>query len=186
MADIGADAGRVDGSHGVPHSWRIGVDVIAALVMLGATLFAVTSSLSTATFAETLWPVMPVLFGVVAFGLSWFHGGPNFSLWKAAAREAASWFGVYLAIRVLLHFVTIGLFTASTAGFACGVLMSVGTFLSGVHGQWRLLPVGAAMLGGTAAMAVLEHNLWLVFGIGLLGVGLVILAGRLQAMVEAR
>lgn len=186
MVSIGAHADGANGSQGLGRNWRLGVDVVAALVLLGTTLVAVTSSLSTAGFASTLWLVLPAVFGIVAVGLSWLYAGPDFVLWRVALREAAAWIGVYLAIRVLLHFVGIGLFTAPVAGLACAVLMALATFLSGLHGQWRLLPIGAAMLGGTVVLAILEHNMWLLIGICLVGVALVVLAGRLQAMVESR
>lgn len=174
------------GTQALPQGWRMGVDVVAALLLLGATLVALTSSLGTAGFAPTLWQAMPLPFGAVALGLSWLYRGADFVLWKAALREAATWVGVYLALRVLLGFVSIGLFTPPNAGFACAVLLALATFLSGLNGQWRLMPVAAAMAAGTAAMGILEDNMWLLLGIGALGVGLVVLAGRVQAMVEAR
>lgn len=186
MASIEAHANGALESQALPQGWRLGVDVIAALALLGTTLVALTASLSTAGFAATLWQAMPILFGIVALGLSWLYRGADFVLWKAALREAAGWGGVYLGILMLQHLAGIGQFTVPNAGFACAVLMALGTFLSGVHGQWRLLPVAAAMGAGTTALAILEHNMWLLLGIGLLGIGLVVLVGRLQTMVESR
>jgi hypothetical protein len=186
MVSIGTHDNATPASQRPPQTWSLGIDATAAVVLLTATAVSLMASRTASAMADTLWQAMPLLFGVIAFGLSWVHRGPDFTVWKAALREAASWLGVYLAILVVLHFIETDLFTAAAAGFACAVLLALGTFLSGIHGQWRLAPLGAAMFAGTAVLAIVEENLWLLIGIGVLAVALVLVAGRLQAMIEGR
>jgi hypothetical protein len=156
----------------------------AAAAMLGAAFFAITASDIRATYAETVWHVLPALFGLVAFGLSWAYAGEGFSVWRAALREAAHWLGVYGAIRAAFYLVATDHFTESNAGLAAALLLALGAFLSGVHGQWRMAPVGLALLCATAVVALIEENMWILVGIAALGVGAVALAGVAQARLR--
>jgi hypothetical protein len=159
---------------------------VGAVVMLAAAFFAITASDVRAAYAETVWHVLPALFGVIAFGLAWAYGDAGFSPWRAALREAAHWLGVYVAIRAVFYMVTTDHFTDANAGLASAVLLALGAFLSGVHGQWRLAPVGAALLAATAAVALVEENMWILVGIAALGVAAVVLTGMAQARLGGR
>ena len=56
--------------------------------------------------------------------------------------------------------------------------LALGTFTSGVHTNWRLTVIGAALGLGTVAVAYMEQYLWILFALALLALGLIIFGAR--------
>lgn len=186
MTDMSAESAGGAPRVAAPRDWKTIVDGLAAAVMLATAFVALVASRTNADYAELLWHVAPLVFGVSAVALTWVHGAGSASHTRALVCEALTWVGVYAAIRLVLYFVATDHYTLVNAGLAGAVVLGLGAFLSGVHGQWRMAPIGLALLGATAVWALIEENIWFLIGIGLVALGLVVLAGRLQAQFGAR
>jgi hypothetical protein len=172
----------------VARHWRSILDGVAVAVMLGLSFFGVAASDIQAGYAERYWYSIPVVFAAASILLSWAHSGPGFVLWKSALRQLLHWAGVLLGLRVVFYFIETDHFTEANAGLACGLLVALGALLAGVHGQWRLAPIGAALMAATAAVALIEENLWVLLGlalVGLLGAMLINLFSRSAAAAQS-
>ena len=68
---------------------------------------------------------------------------------------------------------------SATPTSACSTasIVALGTFTSGVHTNWRLVVIGAALGLGTAAVAYVERYLWVLFALAVLALA-VDLSGR--------
>ena len=67
-----------------------------------------------------------------------------------------------------------------------GAILALGTFTSGVHTNWRVAVIGAALGLGTAAVAYVEQYLWILFALALLALAAIIFVARLRGRRDGR
>ena len=91
--------------------------------------------------------------------------------WKAALKTALHWWACCCAIELVYCFIAAGRLTNADTGLLNGTILALGTFTSGVHTNWRLVVIGAALGLGTAAVAYIEQYLWVLFALALLALG---------------
>lgn len=166
--------------------WAVTVDALAAVLLIGLCVFGLAAADVRASFARDYWSAMPVAFGVVAVGLTALHGADGLPLWKVAMREALHWLGAFAGIRIVFHFIDSNQFTESNAGLACGLVIALATFMAGVHIQWRLVPIGAALLATTALIAFVERHLFTLVAVLALGLAGALIVGHYHRKAEAR
>ena len=83
-----------------------------------------------------------------------------------------------IAIELVYIFIGAGRLTNANTGLMNGTILALGTFTSGVHTNWRLVVIGAALGLGTVAVAYIEQYLWILFALALLALGLIIFVAR--------
>ena len=73
-----------------------------------------------------------------------------------------------LAIELVYLLIAAGRLTNADTGLMNGDILALGTFTSGVHTNWRVAVIGAALGLGTAAVGYIEQYLWILFVLALL------------------
>jgi hypothetical protein len=178
------DAGAATGF--ARRHWALTVDGLAAAFLIGMCVFGLAAADVRASFSREYWSAMPLAFGVVAVALTALHGADGLPLWKVAMREALHWFGAVVGIQIVFYFIDKNQFTESNAGLACGLVIALATFMAGVHIQWRLVPIGAALLAATALTAFVEQNLFTLVAVMALGLAGALMVGHFHRQAEAR
>jgi len=160
-------------------SWRPMFDVVAAATMFALAFIGIAAS-DVSTGSQTYWSLIAIVFGLICLGLDWVHEPRGTSWWKAALRTALHWYGVLLAIELVYLMIAAGRLTNADVGLMNGAILALGTFTSGVHTNWRVAVIGAALGLGTAAVGYVEQYLWILFILALAALGLIIAVTRLR------
>ena len=113
--------------------------------------------------SQTYWSSLAMIFGLICVALDWMHEPPGTAWAQRAGRTALHWFGVLIAIEPVYVFIGAGRLADTSTGLLNGTILALGTFTSGVHTNWRLVVIGAALGLGTVAVAHIEQYLWIVF-----------------------
>ena len=93
---------------------------------------------------------------------------------------ALHWIGVFVAIHFVYFFLGTGRMANADAGLTSALLVALGAYTIGIHGNWRFIVVGAMVATGALAAALVEQYLWVLVGLGVLSVVLFVLGSRLR------
>lgn len=161
--------------------WRLAMDGLLAVAMVAASFVGLAATELHAGFTELFWYAVAAGFGLAAVLMTWIHGSYGRSQTRATAGQLIHWVAVGAALWVLFYFVKTEHFADADAGLTCGILIGLGAFLAGVHGQWRMGPIGLALVAATALVALIEDNLLMLIGLGVGAVLLVLLISRIAS-----
>ena len=165
-------------------SWRPMFDVIAGGTMFVLAFIGIAAS-DVSTRSQSYWSLIAIVFGLICLGLDWVHEPRGTQWWKSALRTALHWFGVLLAIEIVYLMIAAGRLTNADTGLMNGTILALGTFTSGVHTNWRVAVIGAALGLGTAAVGYVEQYLWILFVLALAALGLIIAVARMRGRSDA-
>lgn len=152
--------------------------LVAAFVAIAAADVSVQSS-------HAYWLGLTVVYGLAAFAMDRLHGGHALTDMRDAGRVLLHWLGVLVAVHFAYYFVTAGRMADADAGLTYGLILALGTFTAGVHGNWRLMVVGAAVGLATVGVALVEQYLWVLVGIAAVMVLVLVFGGRLSRRLRA-
>lgn len=157
------------------------VDLLIGGAMIAAVFFGLVFTDIHANWGANFWYLAPIGFFIGALFLSVMHHRSGEPVLGPVLRQAVHWAGVIGVMWALFYFARTGHFGESDMTLGAAILLSFGTFLAGVHGAWRMAPIGAAMFGVTAAVALVQANLWTLIGIAALALIAVLLVNRILA-----
>lgn len=159
-----------------PHARRATVEAAIGALLLVAAFYGIATSDVSAGRSQAFWTGLVLAFAAAAVGAGWLHGGLiEGGRWGTAAlRVALHWIGVLVAIELVYFYIGAGRLTNADAGLTNGLVLALGTFLAGVHGNWRLLVIGAALGIATAVVAYIEQYLWILFGVAILAIAVLV------------
>lgn len=171
-------SGTAGGSTGP--GWRRIFDAVIAAAMVLAAFTAIGASDVSYAGSQPYWLGLAVVFGVATLAIEWVHRGLDFSLARVAPRCALHWVGVLAALEAVFVFIDAGRFAGAGVGLMNGAILALGTFLAGVHGNWRLLVIGLAVGLATVLVALVEQYVWVLLGLGVLTVAAVVGVAHLR------
>jgi hypothetical protein len=143
------------------------IDGAIALLLIVLSFVGVAGSDIHAAFAIGYWTWLPLVFGLAAFWLQWRPGMSGGRVSRAALLAAGHWSAVWAAVYIVNDFNLTDHFTDANVGLANGLIFALATFLAGVHSNWRLTVVGAALAGAVTAEAYLEEKLWVLLALAI-------------------
>jgi len=155
------------------------VEIGFAIVLIIAAFAAIAASDVDARGAYGYWIGLTVVYGLAAFVMDRMHGGRKLTDLRSAGRVLLHWLGVLAAVQFAYAFVVSGRMADADAGLTYGLVLALGTFTAGVHGNWRFIVVGAALGLATVGVALVEEYLWVLFAIAVAMVLILIFGGRL-------
>jgi len=162
------------------------VEVIIGLAMLVLSFMAIGASDDTALGAKTYWSLLVAVFAVATFIIDRMHTGHSFadlgSAWKIVLHLA----GVLAAIHLVFYFTSTGRMAIADTGLSIGLVFGLGTFLAGVHVNWRLMVVGVAVACATAVVAFVEQHMWFLVGLGVLAAIVLIVGSMLVRSIRRK
>lgn len=160
--------------------WRRIFDGVIAGAMLVAAFAAIGASDVSFTASQPYWLVLALLFCAAALAIEWVHRSGDFSLGRFAPRCALHWVGVLAALEAVFLFIDAGRFAGAGVGLLNGTILALGTFLAGVHGNWRLLVIGAGIALATVLVALVEQYVWVLIALGAITVAAVVGVAHLR------
>jgi hypothetical protein len=149
-------------------------------LMIAASFFGVAATDAEWALSRGYWSILAVLFGLGAFGLILINRDPDLDLRATALRLIAHWFGVLAAVQIMFFLVSNDQITAGEAGLALSLILALGAFLCGVYLDWRLVAVGLALALVAPASALVQENVWIIIGLGILAFGAIFLVDMIR------
>ncbi len=119
------------------------------------------------------------VFAIVAFISDRMHTDHRIADLSSATTICLHWLGVLLAIQLVYYFAAAGRMANLDTGLANGLVLALGTFLFGVHGNWRFMVVGLALAAATAGVAFVQEYIWMLFIIAAVAIVVIFFGAKL-------
>jgi hypothetical protein len=158
--------------------WAI-VEGVVGLGMLVLAFLAIAFSDVAGGRTQSYWIALLMLYAVAAYIVDRLHSGFSFKDVRRLLSLALHWIGVFAGMLLVYYFTASGRFANANIGLANGLVLALGSFLYGVHGNWRFMVVGGALGLGTLGVAFTEEYLWILFGIVVLALIIFIVGSRI-------
>ena len=141
------------------------LETIIGVLMLAVSFGAIASSDVSPAGTHFYWSILVVVFGLICFAADRTYTSHRLTDPRSALAIFLHWLGVFIAIQLVYFFVASGRMDNAETGLSCGLILALGTFIAGAHGNWRLLVGGAALGAATTTVAYVEEYVWLLAGI---------------------
>ena len=153
----------------VRHHLHFAEAILVALLVLSAVGIGIADI--SPEYGFRYWAAMIPVFAAISLFASWSQARRHGAAVGTVIRvQLFHWIGLLLALYVVFLLQHTGRLNNEDAGLVALLALALGTFLAGVHFDWRLCVVGI-LLGCTVAVAALvEEFLWML----LLPAGLII------------
>jgi hypothetical protein len=161
-------------------TWRSVVDGGLGIAMLAFGFLGIAALDDTGTGSQAYWSLLTIGFGAAALVMEWIHADEKFEWGRGTLRVLLHWIGVLIAIQFAYLFIAEGRAAAQVPGLVNGAVLALGTYLCGVHSDWRLVVIGAALAFATAIVAVLSRYLWLLLLVAVLALVVTFVIGRFR------
>jgi hypothetical protein len=165
------------GLFGFDASWRLTGAI--ALIMVGLALVGALLAALDAPLARKYWMTLIPVYGVLCTVTAWRRsrqaGGSGGAL---VLRQALHWLAIGGAVLIDFSIQGAGIETQQNAGFNALLLLALGCFLAGVHLDWSFGLVGLLLALTLVVAARAQQYLWLLFVVGLVLIGVLVLAWR--------
>ncbi len=148
-------------------------------VMIALAFVAIASSDVSVASTRSFWTILVILFAGISFAAVRMYAGRARSSRLDAVAILVHWIGVFVAIQCVYLFVSTGRMANADTGLTSGLILALGTFTAGAFGNWRLMIVGAALVGATLVVALFEEYVWVLLGLAVLAVTALVLGSRL-------
>ena len=148
------------------------VDELPYIVMLLLTLGGVTYASVSPRATFDYWQVLVPLFAVICIVAGWPRAIGKIGRWRLVWTQALHWGAIFVAMLVLFLPNVHQMLNSDAVGLAAMAIMSLGTFLAGVHSaSWRVAVVGLFLAFAVPIAALLEEAVLIVLVVGLVLVG---------------
>ena len=155
------------------------LEALGALVLLALAFAGIAASDVSAAGTQGYWTLITLVFALASLEVDWQHSGPAFSGSRSAVRLGLHWVGVFAAVQIVYFFIASGRLANADTGLVNGLILALGTFLCGVHVNWRLMVLGVALGLATGAVAYVEQYLWVLLGLALVAIAALLLGARM-------
>ena len=155
------------------------IEAIEALALLLLGFLAIGASDVSTASTRGYWAMLVAVFAIAAFVSDRMHTDHGIADLSSATTIFLHWLGVFLAIQLVYYFVASGRMANLDTGLANGLVLALGTFLFGAHGNWRFMVVGLALAAATAGVAFVQEYIWMLFTIAAVAVLLIFFGARL-------
>lgn len=108
------------------------------------------------------WLGMAVVFGIASVVMAWHSDTSKESRGHQVQRQALHWASLVVSILLLFLLQNTESLTPTTGGLIALLMLGLTTVLAGVHFEWRLAVLGAALMLTFVAAVVTEKFFWVV------------------------
>jgi hypothetical protein len=165
-------------SAGHPLRRRSTIEAVVASVLILLGLFAIGASDVSPSATRNYWTLLVAIFAAITLVSGWMHGDHRVARLPGVLAIGLHWLGVFLAIQLVYYFVASGRMANADVGLTNGLIMALGVYLFGAHGNWRFIVIGLSLAGATAGVAFMEEYLWILFGIAVLAILVIVIGAR--------
>ena len=156
------------------------IEASVGLLLLVFAFFAVASSDVSATVTYKYWVSLVVLFGVIAFIADRMHTDHALTDVKSGLTISLHWLGVFLAMEMVYYFVLSGRIANADTGLTNALILALGAFLFGVHGNWRFVVIGLGLAAATWIVAFVEEYMWVLIFVAAAALVVLLLGAKLK------
>jgi hypothetical protein len=156
------------------------IEATVGLVMLVLTFVVMAASDVSASSSQLYWTLLVALFAVVGFVSDMLHTDNSMADIRGGITIVMHWLGVFLAIELVSYFVLSGRMTNADTGLTDALILALGSFLFGIHGNWRFIVIGVALGAATWVVAFVEAYMWVLFGIAVLAILCFVIGAKLM------
>ena len=160
------------------------IEAGVGLAMLVLTFLVMAASDVSASSSQLYWTLLVALFAVVAFVSDKLHTDNSISDIRGGITIVLHWLGVFLAIELVSYFVLSGRINNADTGLTDALILALGAFLFGIHGNWRFVVIGIALGAATWVVAFVESYLWVLFSIAVIAIVCFVVGARLVHKVR--
>src|SRR5579862_867424 len=171
--------------HSAPHGHalrrHIEEGVLILLVVLSALGVAINDYSPKDAFRYWIW--MAPTFGSASVIAAWWRAARRGEpVGTAVLRQILHWVGVTGAVYLIYLLQTTGRVANEAAGLAALLTIALGSFLAGVHSDWRLMVIGGVLAITLVGFAILERIIWFVVLplMGIMIIAVVLYARRMR------
>jgi len=150
------------------------------LALLALAFSAIAASDVSVAGTRVFWSGVVCVFAAAAYASDWMRPGPGTAGARGALRTALHWIGVLVAIHLVFYFVDSGRMANADTGLTNGLILALGAYLAGIHGNWRFSVLGLALAGAAMGVALVEQYVWVLIGIALLAFLAMVLGARFR------
>jgi hypothetical protein len=161
----------------VEPAWLWPVRIIAGLALVGLAVAGLAVTDFATKYAEYYWLLVIPIFALVSVRIWEKRDGFHFD-WRLFRQQLFHWLGFLIAIQVVFQLVQTGTIDRNSAGLVSLVLLSLTTYLAGVHFDVVLIFV-ALLLAIAALMAsYVEQYMWIILVVLALIIGVLLFVRR--------
>lgn len=147
--------------------------------MLALAFIGIAASDISGGGSQALWTGIIVAFALASVALDWIHPDRDVGV-RELMRFGLHWIGVLAAVELVFLLASTGRIMNADDGLVNALILGLGAFLGGVHGNWRLMVLGAGLGVAVAFAALMEQYMWVVAAILILSLVAVYLVGRFR------
>ena len=166
---------RPDGTTSLQISRGTIVEVCAGLVILGIAFAAIAVTDVTSTGSLFYWSILVFLVAGAAIAIGRLHGSRSVINLRLVVPVLLHWLAVLVMIHLVFLLVSTGRMANADVGLTSGFILTLGTVLAGVHGNWRMIVLGLALGLLAVGMATVEQYLWVLLGVAILAIAMLLL-----------
>ncbi len=175
-----------DGSASRHISRLIIFEMIAGLVIIGIAFVAIALTDVSSLRSLLYWNILVVLVAIAGLANRHLHNSLSLTDYRAVIRVISHWLSVLVVLHLVFVLVSTGRMANADVGLTCGFILTLGTFLDGVHGNWRMMILGLALGLLALGMAIVEQYLWVLSGVAILTIVMLLVGSRLTRQKWSR
>ena len=156
------------------------IEAAVGLLLLVLAFFAIAASDVSTTSTHKYWTALVVLFGVIAFIADRLHTDHAITDVKSGLTIVLHWLGVFLAMQLVYYFVVSGRIANADNGLTNALILALGAYLFGIHGNWRFIVIGLGLAAATVVVALVEEYLWVLICVAAAALGVFLLGTKLK------
>ena len=156
------------------------IEASVGVFLLVLAFFAVAASDVSAALTYKYWAALVVLFAVIAFISDRLHTDHAVSDVKTGLTIGLHWLGVFLAMEMVYYFVVSGRIANADTGLTNALILALGAFLFGVHGNWRFVVIGLGLAAATWIVAFVEEYMWVLIFVAAAALVVLLLGAKLK------
>lgn len=134
--------------------------IYVALVLLSILGMAITNF--SPTDAHIYWLVMIVVFALAAIVTGWQRAADKQAKTKLVASQLFHWGSTLIAVMVVYVFLHSGQIQNETVSLIILLILSLSTFLDGIHVGWHFYVLGILLAISTVIVSYLDEYIWII------------------------
>lgn len=154
---------------------------VVAVAMILLSLVGVGVTDYNRHWARPYWLSMVPVFGILSAWLAYRKQLTGAAVAGLVGRQALHWSGVFVVFLVLFSYLREGEISVEATGFSAILLISLSSFLAGVHFDWHFFIVAALQLAMAWLLLRVQSSIWIVLPIGMGIIGVLIAGLWLRA-----
>ncbi|WP_428354836.1 hypothetical protein [Methyloprofundus sp.] len=144
--------------------------VYVALVLLSIAEMAVTNF--SPADAHTYWLVMTLVFAIGAIVTGWHNAPDKHAKTRLVTSQLFHWGSTLIAVLVVYAFLHSGQIQNETVSLMILLILSLSTFLDGIHVGWQFSVLGILLAISTVIISYLDEYIWIIAIIAVAFIGL--------------